>query len=445
VNRIEEERSRVLALFDDQARSLRRLVTFFLAPALLFGVLIFLPFTQQITSSSRIEERLDTVRSLLVLKADTLAEVSAVDFLAEALRLPPRLLTDLNVRQALWSAAMDQAVPGEEEVGDWGSGRARIDLQESPELRALFPQNRGASPCIWLDDARWRDCFDVAPGTSLCVGRGCLIYPDMRTYIPGGPDGLLDRELAHELIDSLSVVQRAIREEIASLARLMEGAAESAAYDAGFRHAYEALEGFRSRVRERQRGLEGDIDQLSRDRAVLEADLETANRLIDAIESSGGAFETPLGPLPVGIRELVFLYPTILGVAYLLCLTAFLRMILLRRGYHDLGRRLHGTGAGGDEAYLALTMPLWYDPLRGALPQVGRALIAIVPLTFLIWSYVALKSGLAGVVSTSESRFGRQWYEAFLLLTLLGIAVMTVRVITALVSYARSGSALPEP
>ncbi|HSH75740.1 MAG TPA: hypothetical protein VLA09_08665, partial [Longimicrobiales bacterium] len=81
MNRIEEQRSRVLSQFDEQSRSLRRLTLFFLAPALLFGVFVFLPFTQQVSSADRMQAELDSARIRLAATADTLPRIAAVDSL----------------------------------------------------------------------------------------------------------------------------------------------------------------------------------------------------------------------------------------------------------------------------------------------------------------------------------------------------------------------------
>lgn len=443
MKRTDEERGRLLSLFDEQARSLRRLATFFLAPALLFGLLIFVPFTQQVTSRSRIETGLDSLRSLLAAKADMLARIAAVDTLAQALQMGPRLRRDLDVRRQLWQAATAAGTSGGEVARAWAAGRTDIDLRQAvPGLEARFPRNADASDCVWLDDRRWRDCYPVAAGALPCLGgRGCLVYADGRTYVEGGPSGVLDEPLAQELLDSLAVVQRAIREQIPPLLRLVER--PELGLSEGYVRAREAFEGFRNGLGRREREARSEVDRLARDTTLLAADLERTDRLIHAIERSGSGFETPLGPLPLGIRELVFLYPTILGVAYLLCLAAFDRMMSLRRGYHEVGGDPDGGHAREDPAWVTLTAPLWYDPLRPPWPQAGRVLLALVPPAFMAWSYLALRSGLSAVVPASDSRFGPRGYEVFFLLTALVVGVKLVRVVASAAAYARS-SPTPE-
>jgi hypothetical protein len=185
--------------------------------------------------------------------------------------------------------------------------------------------------------------------------------------------------------------------------------------------------------------------ELEGDMTFLAAELERARNLIRVIEQSGSSFETPLGPLPVGIRELVLLYPAILGVAYFVCLTAFRRLMALRRGYDELTRMLADTDQA-DAMPLQLTTPLWYDPLASLWPQLGRVLVALVPLAFMLWSYLALRSGLAGLASGAESRFGQSWYDAFFLLTLLAVVFVLGRVVLTIRDYAasrRSAAAAP--
>jgi hypothetical protein len=442
VNRLEEQRTRILSLFDEQARSLRRLTLFFLLPALLFGLFIFLPFTEQVASASRFQLQLDSTQERLANTADSVAGVMAVDSLAQALRLGSRLRRDLDLRYELARMLMREPTLDSQLVHEWTTGTRAIDLSNDPRAMDLLGQGHGGSPCIWLDDRQWRDCFDVG-GAELCIGRGCLVYPDYRSFVDGAPNGPLDEALARELLDSLSAVRRTIREDLAPVAR---AATESPISDPGYARARESFEGLRNRVAERRRMLRDTIAQLERDTAVLTSDLDRAQRLIHVIEQSGSSFETPLGPLPVGIRELVFLYPAILGIAYLGCMAAFRRLVVLRRGFHELTQSSAASnGEVTDVSSLRLTTPLWYDPLAPPMPQLGRALLALVPLAFMVWSYAALRSGLAAVGSGTDSRFGAGWYQAFFWLTLFAAIAALARAVWAVLDYARSTAVRPAP
>jgi hypothetical protein len=432
---MEEDRKRLLALFDDQARGLRRLTGFFLVPALVFGLLIFVPFTQQVTSRSRLAAELESVHAARMAAEEQRAGIVAAEALADALRLAPRLRRELETRWSIWDALLRMDTFDADLARDWASGAADIDLRRFPDVAARLPVPAIApaeqSDCIWLDDRRWRTCFPFALGARLCIGRGCLVYPDLRSYVEGLPSEMLDPELAQELIDALAGVAETVREETPPLLQMVDGP------DAGwrdFRSALDGWEAFRHRVADRRRDVQADLDALARRTTGLDADLERTDRLIESIERSGSTFETPLGPLPLGIRELVFLYPTILGVAYLLCLAAFLRLVALRRGVAGPGRTPDPAGPAPDPEYVALAMPLWYDPLRPAWRQVGRILLALAPLPFLLWSAVALRAALAAVFPDSDSRFDARWYEVLLLLTLVAVGVMLVRVTIAMAS-----------
>lgn len=449
MKRIEEQRSRILSLFDEQSRSLRRLTLFFLLPALLFGVFIFLPFTKQVTSASRLQTYLDSTRMRLAAAADTSLRISAVDSLLGVLNLFPRLRHDLDFRLMLGSELMRNREADQATVRRWATGETDVDLRDIDWFRPL-PPNQPASDCVWLDDRRWRTCFDVTLGAipgAFC--RGCVVYPDGRTYVQDpvqgrpAPQGPLDESLARELVDSLVALRRALVEDLASLAETIDGSYPI--WGQGHDTAHAAVTGVQDNVDKRRREVRDRMLELEGDTTFLAAELERARNLIRVIEQSGSSFETPLGPLPVGIRELVLLYPAILGVAYFVCLTAFRRLMALRRGYDELTRMLADTDQA-DAMPLQLTTPLWYDPLASLWPQLGRVLVALVPLAFMLWSYLALRSGLAGLASGAESRFGQSWYDAFFLLTLLAVVFVLGRVVLTIRDYAasrRSAAAAP--
>lgn len=415
--------------FDDQGRSMRRLVTFFLVPVLLFGVLIFLPFSEQVTSRARIQAELDSARSVLASASDSLDGIIAVNSLAEALQIHVRLRRELDARVELWTELTRRERPESDLIRAWAEGSADIDIHEISALVATFPQSRGASDCVWLDDRRWRDCFEVAIANP-CIGRGCLVYPDLRVYVDGLPSETLDGALAREMVDALTAVEEAIREEIPPFLDLVGESTEGWRVFGQVRQTLASWDQFRNGAYKRQKEARSEVDRLTQEVATLAADLQRTDRLIQGIEHSGSAFETRLGPLPVGVRELVFLYPTILGVAYLLCLSAFLRMVSLRQAIHHLSCNLGESNVTSDPAHVALTTPLWYDPLRPLWRQLGQVILGLVPLVFMTWSYLTLRSELAPVISNSDSRFNARWYEMCLLLTLAAAILMLVRVVT---------------
>jgi hypothetical protein len=120
-------------------------------------------------------------------------------------------------------------------------------------------------------------------------------------------------------------------------------------------------------------------------------------------------------------------------------------MVSLRQAIHDLSSKLDESGLTTDPAYLALTMALWYDPLRPAWRQAGRLVLALVPLLFMVWSYVALRSALVPTILNSDSRFNARWYEMFLLLTLATAVVALVRVLTTVAASRKPKSSGSEP
>jgi hypothetical protein len=436
MNGIEEQRGRLRSLFDDQGRALRRLVTFFLVPVLLFGVLIFVPFYQQVTSRSLLEADLESATSMLASALESSEGIDAVDDLAQALNIRIRLRHEMDARSELWGELTRREGLAPDILRAWAEGSAEVDMREFSGLDSDFPQHFAASDCVWLDDRRWRECFEVAMD-SPCIGRGCLVQPDLRVYIEGFPSEPLDQALAQELVDALASVETAIHRRAPTLLELV--AEPDEAWRSFSRATTPPWQRFLDTVTEQRRVARAEIKRLEQKVAVLKADLERTIQLITGIEASGSAFETPLGALPVGVRELVFLYPTILGVAYLLCLSAFLRMVTLRQAFYDLSARFAEGELSAESAYLALTMALWYDPLRPAWRQAGRVILAIVPLLFMAWCYVAL-TALTPLISSSDSRFNAAWYEMSVILVLAASVLMLGRVLMAVAPFGKRNS-----
>ncbi len=427
----------MLAQFDEQSRSLRRLTLFFLVPGLVFGVFVFLPFTQQVSSATRLEAELDSARTRLDATADSLPAIAAVDSLLDALSPGPRLRRELDFRVELAIELERTGAIDADTLALWTSGQADVDVSDVGER--LWPEEvgrRGVSGCAWLDDRRWRDCYEVTGGPTACIGRGCLVYPDGVAYaqgLEGAPSGPLDEALAVELIDSLSAMTRAVLEDLPPLSDVI--ATSSPDWGGGYETARLATEGVRRHVADRRRTVRDAVRALERDTVALASGLERARGLLRVIEESGGGFTTPLGPLPVGIRELVFLYPALLGVACFVCLAAFRRLLILRRVFHLLTVEMAGEEATRGPLSVALTAPLWYEPLESRRSQVGRVLLPLAPFAFMIWSYLALRLGVAGVVTAGDSRLAPVWYDLFFWTASIAVVVSFGRVVAAVRDY----------
>ncbi|HSH75879.1 MAG TPA: hypothetical protein VLA09_09375, partial [Longimicrobiales bacterium] len=293
---------------------------------------------------------------------------------------------------------------------------------------------RRISACVWLDDRRWRDCFSVTGDrTGACIGRGCVVYPDGVSYVPGAPAGPLDEALAAELVDSLNASKRAIVEDLPPLSDVLsEGFPD---WGSGYERARLAFEGISARVSDRRRAVRQAVSALEGDTAALASGLERARSLISVIEQSGSSFTTPLGPLPVGIRELVFLYPALLGVAYLLCLASFRRLVTLRRVFHLLTLEVGGEEATQGPLSVSLTAPLWYEPLDARWSQAGNLILALAPLVLMVWSYLALRLGLAALVDGADSRLAPVWYDLFFWVACIGVGLAFARAAWTVRSY----------
>ncbi len=103
--------------------------------------------------------------------------------------------------------------------------------------------------------------------------------------------------------------------------------------------------------------------------------------------------------------------------------------------FHLLTVEMAGEEATRGPLSVALTAPLWYEPLESRRSQVGRVLLPLAPFAFMIWSYLALRLGVAGVVTAGDSRLAPVWYDLFFWTASIAVVVSFGRVVAAVRDY----------
>ena len=428
----EQVQERLLAKFDQQSNSFKRFVFFALLPALLFGVLIFTPFTEQLTSRERLQKMQDDYQVQLDQVSSRLDHILSVSALISAINPDSQLSYELEARFDLWrkmkeTAGLDKAI-----IEDWAKGSAKVDLRKIPVFDELQNEYRYSSDCIWLDDQNWRNCFSLVR-SKVCIGRGCFIYPNLQVIrkdiLPpysgfSATNQILDKSLAIDLVETLYKVHAAIGQQAPVLADVAFDSSGVTEFQNALQPSLSAWVELGNKVYKTRREARGTKQRLTQQLSRLQTELQRTDDLLHRIEHSGDTIETPLGRLPVGFRELVLLYPTLLGVAYLLCLSSFHRLLTLRYAY------LANSNEGINN--VSLLLPLWYDPARTIWRQFGRLLFALLPLFFSLWCLIGLHSVFALVTSESDARYAASWYELTAASTIILALVFFVRTSVAM-------------
>jgi hypothetical protein len=101
--------------------------------------------------------------------------------------------------------------------------------------------------------------------------------------------------------------------------------------------------------------------------------------------------ETPIGKLPVGLDELVLLFPFVVALALCYLLDQLDQAMALRRTLQSSLNKRAIALPGGATAYLRMTSPLWLDPFDGLFRLSAQAFVLGIPLlAALATAYIAV-------------------------------------------------------
>ena len=114
----------------------------------------------------------------------------------------------------------------------------------------------------------------------------------------------------------------------------------------------------------------------------------------EAISDRMKGVQSPFGALPIGLTEAVQVFPIIVAVGFVMALFALTNAIRLRSRYHLLLRKKFPAEAADLEERVALTVPLFLDPLRRMHDNAWRGAVLALPILVYV----------AGVLLIAESQ-----------------------------------------
>lgn len=100
----------------------------------------------------------------------------------------------------------------------------------------------------------------------------------------------------------------------------------------------------------------------------------------EAISERMKGVQSPFGTLPIELTEAVRVFPIIVAVGFVMALLALATAMRLRGRYHLLLRRKYPAEAAEVDERVALTAPLFLDPLRRPGDNLWRGAVLLLPV-----------------------------------------------------------------
>jgi hypothetical protein len=419
---LREQAARLYTLYEGKVRSFwRALVAMAALMTVVFG-LVFWPYTAFRGQEYAIE------RNLLELEAQqTDAATAEADFRSQLEYFREEqvaLVTFANdERNALvdaereHNAALDAVrtqLAGEPGASDWLAG-----FVERPALadtvRTRISEIPADDSCFWLDGDDWWRCG--AQQSLASIGRAIAnSYGYSRI-------SHLRNEMAAPLETSLSGALDMFGGWLAGERSTWRESGESSGTDvAGEFAAFTDNLNRRITVHfgelgAQYFGLEQTIDDLTVRISDSQAELDATRERIAEIAALQD-IETPFGPLPVGVNDLIMLFPILLAAGFRLTMSLAAEALELRQSYFGLARA--GAPDFFTEKYVAMTAPVWVDPFRPRMERITHTAILAMPIALFVVSIVLLMSnGLLWGNFTEELRLGPWTYYAAYLASVL--------------------------
>lgn len=458
---VDEQSDRFYALYERRTNSFRRALIAVTGLLTVAFVLIFYPYVtfrgmrytqetelQSLTRDlSAAERRAESGRWLLQayrrLASQTLDRFASIDVGAI------ERTAEEHDRQI---AAIRRAAGGDPDLEPWLSGRAD-DRRLPPALERRYPELEGArdTACFWHTGRAWVRCaLEERIAQAYGDVRGHFGYS--RVVLPRldhpFPEGLwVDAHLRNHLY---TPVADALSELTESFGAFLRGEApdwqvDGEPVEGDLREQHDRfLSALQDLLRRHGDRIDEQVFDLSREERELaderERVEEALNRTLARLDGMKGLqnIQTPFGPLPIGLNELVLLFPVLLAGGFVLCASQFADSLELRREYHRLARLKDPGGDVLDDARIGLAAPVWIDPLHPPLHRIYRAAILALPVALFAAALALLAHNLLFGPFMAEARLGSTVYLGLYGLSALAVLEGGRRIHRALRAYPRT-------
>jgi hypothetical protein len=387
---VAEQMSVVYELFERKAKGFRRALQWVVGLSLIFFVFVFYPYVSLRGDRYRIDKNLAELTSNISESATKKRENLNAEKLLFNLktqvgneaRFPmAELQKEMNEHDRLIEE-LRRALSNDSEAQAWASGRVERPVfsngfyEKHPDL--IYAKG---DSCFWLAGDLWRRCrvaqqVGSVHDNAVSTMSSRELSPDQIALLDPLRIDLdkLSKSFDGWLAGRLPDWKEGRKSESGSLAgELGEFWGD---YLTLLEKRSHALEEERKAISNTQRQLEEEQEKLVNRKADVNAKLNEVSRF--------QRISTPLGELPIGLDELILIFPALLASGFLLCAAILIEMIQLRRVFWDLCRRKDAAQEVLSDRYVTLVAPLWLDPAEPKLRRTAKFAAFALPF----WVFV---------------------------------------------------------
>lgn len=166
----------------------------------------------------------------------------------------------------------------------------------------------------------------------------------------------------------------------------------------------------------------------------------------EAISDRMKGVQSPFGTLPIELTEAVRVFPIIVAVGLIMALLALANAMRLRGRYHLLLRRKFPAEAAEVDERVALTAPLFLDPLRRPGDNLWRGAVLLLPVLVYVAGIVLIAESQRLAPQAEETgRFIDSGYGWLYLAVALFLVLPLYQIVIAWKSCGPTGSATARP
>lgn len=441
---LKEQRQRAYGLYEQSSKSLRLTLIWAMGLALVLFPLTFYPYTQfrgeRYLLQAQLAELDDQIPSIRrdvdemgQLLNDFYGVKQSID--QSLASLDVRDLQENSTRHAEELAAIRTAYGDDPDAERWLAGE--IDSKKLPASLKRKPDLKAATddPCFPLDSEAWVRCAFAAQVRS--------VHYEASGHFASGHISHLRNTLFAPLSDSLEELHEAFRawllgEESSWPPEGLKREATLADHANAFEQAYHDRieENFRSII-DRRNGTQDELSQLESEHNAADERLKDVTGKLEEIAALQN-IETPFGRLPVGVNDLMLLFPILLAAGVLRLAQLENEAMARRRLYDDLSFRVDPEAEVLDRTHFTTVAALWIDPLQ----PITRLLLGIATfvLPAVIFGYsVALlfQNRLLTDAAMTEVRLPAAFYVTFYAVMALAILFLGYRIFRGFRAYRR--------
>ncbi len=442
-NIVEEQSQRFYTLYERKSKSFRTALISVTGLVTIVFVLIFYPYVTFRGARYALEAELaglgDRISGLENREKESKKWVEVfhghMDTASEAIRgIDFKTLARAEGGHRRKLGAIKAALANDPDLRPWLNGGAEGKaLPQS--LRGRHPGLKDAkgNPCFWLSGDAWIRCAFTL--------RLATLHKDAVEPFGYKRISHLRNELFVPLHDSLTKLHGDF--EAWLIGEVPSWSAEGRAAKGDLRSHYDFfINAYVNQIDARERamfgalnGLEADQRELRRKRKSVEQELQKVVARLEEMKHLRDV-QTPFGQLPVGLNDLVLLFPVLLAAGFLLSASLFSETLQLRQVFHRLCRAKDPGAEIFDDAHIALVAPVWVDPLQARGHRAYRIAILALPVAVFVAAVaLLLDNRLLWGAFMDEVRLGPLIYGAFYALSALSMVEGGRRVWRALRAY----------